>query len=405
MTKGLLARYFTGVAVKRLTAVEIDNSRSNQHEFNGITSLMGFMGTEDRKKIPTLFLWVGGENYTISENKYLSWYDARRQNPNRTEYRLYFPPTAVMDAASKNDAVFFAKRPDGTMMVIVTPAYSTMENQVTWFFDLVDNPGIKFETREISPDEKSGCDFAVRYILDELGFELEDPKTDYLDIMLDRFKGAFPSTRIFSCFARETLQDVNALDDADAALMAWVEQEEVLFRAFEKHILKERLIEGFSDIDGNVDTDGFIKFSLSVQNRRKSRAGLGLENHLEEIFRQKGTRYVRGAITENRAKPDFLFPGIEEYQDKSFPDSRLSMLGAKSTCKDRWRQILPEAKRIKNKHLFTLEPGISEHQTNEMFDMGVQLVLPQAIHNTYRPAQQNQVINLEDFIIFITTSS
>lgn len=43
-----------------------------------------------------------------------------------------------------------------------------------------------------------------------------------------------------------------------------------------------------------------------------------------------------------------------------------TMLGVKSTCKDRWRQVLSEAKRIDNKHLATLEPGISENQTAEM---------------------------------------
>ncbi|MBQ6968384.1 MAG: hypothetical protein IJP84_10855 [Lachnospiraceae bacterium] len=32
------------------------------------------------------------------------------------------------------------------------------------------------------------------------------------------------------------------------------------------------------------DSSAFIKFSLSVNNRRKSRAGLSLENHLEALF-------------------------------------------------------------------------------------------------------------------------
>jgi hypothetical protein len=31
------------------------------------------------------------------------------------------------------------------------------------------------------------------------------------------------------------------------------------------------------------------------------------------------------------------------------------MLGAKTTCKDRWRQVLTEAIKIPHKHLFTLE--------------------------------------------------
>ena len=60
------------------------------------------------------------------------------------------------------------------------------------------------------------------------------------------------------------------------------------------------------------------------------------------------------------------------------------MLGAKSTCKDRWRQVLSEAQRIPNKHLLTLEPGISENQTDEMQAKRLQLILPAQLHATYR---------------------
>ncbi len=52
------------------------------------------------------------------------------------------------------------------------------------------------------------------------------------------------------------------------------------------------------------------------------------------------------------------------------------MLGVKSTCKDRWRQVLSEAARIPDKCLLTVEPGISENQTNEMQANRLQLVLP-----------------------------
>ena len=42
------------------------------------------------------------------------------------------------------------------------------------------------------------------------------------------------------------------------------------------------------------------------------------------------------------------------------------MLAAKTSCKDRWRQVLAEADRIRTKHLLTLEPAISKIQTAEM---------------------------------------
>lgn len=84
-------------------------------------------------------------------------------------------------------------------------------------------------------------------------------------------------------------------------------------------------------------------FSLSVQNRRKSRVGLALENHLEVLFVENGLRYARTARTENKAKPDFLFPGVSDYHNPAYDPLKLTMLGVKSTCKDRWRQVLAEA--------------------------------------------------------------
>jgi hypothetical protein len=151
-------------------------------------------------------------------------------------------------------------------------------------------------------------------------------------------------------------------------------------------------------LEGRADVEGFIKFSLSVQNRRKSRAGSALENHLATIFKLNGLKFERGAKTENNNKPDFLFPGAREHGLLEFPANNLIMLGAKSTCKDRWRQVLSEANRIETKHLLTLEPGISENQTNEMKIKRLQLVLPKQLHETFKQSQRNALMTLTEFV-------
>jgi hypothetical protein len=175
--------------------------------------------------------------------------------------------------------------------------------------------------------------------------------------------------------------------------MAWMEKEEILFRTLEKHIISERLDQGFKN-----DVEGFISFSLSVQNRRKSRVGLALENHLENIFRASGIRYQRSATTEGRSRPDFLFPGEEQYRDRAFDALCLTMLGVKSTCKDRWRQVLAEAARIERKHLLTLETSISTNQTDEMRANYLQLVIPRSLHSTYSGEQRPTLLDLAGFI-------
>ena len=399
MKSGFLSEYFEGVVAKRLSAVETDPKRSNQHEFNGVKALKQLLGLERLNEIPARFIWVGEENESLSEDCLLTWYDSRENEPHRSaEYRLYFyEPNPIMEMACEGDLLIVARRPGGELVIIVTGHGTTVENQLLWLFGVPVQIGIKFEYRKFEKSQDTQVDFAVRLILDELGIEVEEPETARFDSLLERFQGKFPKTSEFSTFSRSTLPDVIPTDDPDGALIAWMEREEKLFRRLERHIVSKQLLEGFTNSDG-ADVDGFISFSLSVQNRRKSRTGHAFEHHLEEIFRSFNIKYDRHGTTENKAKPDFLFPGQKEYHKETFPSQRLSMLGVKSTCKDRWRQVLSEANRIPNKHLITLEPGISENQTSEMKAQSLQLVLPRSLHTTYRPDQQEWLWNVKDFL-------
>ncbi|MFI3199815.1 MAG: type II restriction endonuclease [Methylococcaceae bacterium] len=221
--------------------------------------------------------------------------------------------------------------------------------------------------------------------------------------MLQKFGGKFPTTRIFSEYARSTLKDLNPQEDQDLVLMAWMEREEILFRTLERYMIAERLSKGFGGNEENmaVDVDSFIAFSLSVQNRRKSRVGLALENHLELLFVGCGLRYSRTAVTENKTKPDFLFPGVAEYRNPGFNPLNLTMLGVKSTCKDRWRQVLAEANRIEHKHLLTFEAAISSNQTDEMRTKNLQLVVPRRLHDSYTETQRAWLMDVSSFITLV----
>ena len=202
---------------------------------------------------------------------------------------------------------------------------------------------------------------------------------------------------MFSAAARKSREDLSASDEPDAALTGWLDREEAMFRRLERRIVADRIGSGFGAAY-EADVDGFLSFSLSVQNRRKSRAGRALENHLEEVLRANGIRHSRGALTENGNRPDFLFPGVAQYHDPAFPPARLTMLGAKSTLKERWRQVLSEAERIGEKHLLTLEPGISQGQTDEMAAKRLRLVVPRVLHASYRPEQRAWLMDVRAFL-------
>lgn len=407
--RGYLSDYFVSVAAKTLAAVDTKSSKSNQHEVTGSKALRQIFGDEDRKfprggsdnRFTGTYIWLGGEQEAISEEGRLSWYDSRANVPTRSaERRLYYQTNAITEMMRPGDTMFVARRPDDHLLFIITPDGTTIQSQLLWLFGLSEQPGLNFEQREITPSGSGEVDFAARYILDELGIEMEEPETDYLDGLIDKFGLKFPRTRIFSELARTSLRDVDPRDDPDAALMAWMEREELMFRRLERRIVAERISSGFTSVDG-ADVEGFLKFSLSVQNTRKSRVGLALENHLEAIFSAHGIRYIRGGETENKNKPDFLFPGQIEYRDPAYPSAKLTMLGSKSTLKDRWRQVLSEAERIETKHLLTLSPGLSENQTDEMRAKLLQLVIPRKLHETFRTSQQAWLMDMSGFLALV----
>ncbi|MEW6119558.1 MAG: type II restriction endonuclease [Pseudomonadota bacterium] len=395
MKSGYLSEFFSGVALKTLSAVEADLVRSHQHEFNGVEGLKKLFGqATGKQKFDAKFIYLTDhDNEPVISEGFLTWYDAREAHPIRSEHRLYFPTTEVSNYAAEGDLLVIGRRQDGSVLVVIAEAESTVANQLRWLFGFSDfvHPG--FSVKAEAESDQVKLEFASRLILDEIGVVQDEEAPNFLEIMLDKFGKQFPSTKVFSDFARNTIAGLNPHDDPDAVLVAWMEREEVLFRTLERHIVGDRLIEGFAN-----DVDGFLSYSLSVQNRRKSRVGSALENHLEALFVRLGVRYDRTKTTENKSKPDFIFPGIDEYRNSSFPTNRLTMLGVKSTCKDRWRQVLAEADRINEKHLLTLEPGISTAQTDEMRSKRLSLVLPTALHSTYTPTQQQWLMSITDFI-------
>lgn len=148
--------------------------------------------------------------------------------------------------------------------------------------------------------------------------------------------------------------------------------------------------------------DDFVAYAQTILQRRRARAGLSLELHTREILLEE--RLVEGADfshqpeSEDGKRPDFLFPSEAAYRNPDFPDSRLRMLAVKTTCRDRWRQILNEADRIPRKHLLTLQEGISEAQFNEMATAGVQLVIPSPLISAFPRSVQPNLQTLESFI-------
>jgi hypothetical protein len=405
--KGFLGELFLGVVAKRLTLVETITEKSNQHEFQGVKLLRSLFGEEDRKQISTTFCWLEGEQSAVTDEGFISWSNVRKGKPRAAEYHLYYNSNSVTRLMAVGDTVFIALRPGNVALVVVVPSNSSILAQMYWLFGISEAEQLKLDLgaeegeatfKDFSGSLNAELDFAARFILDELKIEFELPEAEWLDNLLERYAGALPKTREFAKFARETCKVVVSPEaDPDSSIMAWLDHEEKLFRRHEHMFIAKRLNQGFM-VDNKQDVEGFIQLSKSILQTRMSRMGYSLEHHLAAVFSACGVEFTHGAVTERTSKPDFVFPSIENYRDPSFDETRLTMLASKSTLKDRWRQATKEADRIKHKHIFTLEPGISVPQTNEMQHQNVQLVLPRPLHQTYQEAQRLWLWDLSRFI-------
>jgi len=178
----------------------------------------------------------------------------------------------------------------------------------------------------------------------------------------------------------------------DRRLMARRECEFDLFQSIEDFHELPKVRKGFEGLGS------FLDLAHSVTNRRKSRTGRSLELHARQVFREEGLSPAHDKVSELKKRPDFIFPSIEAYHDESFPEDQLIMLAVKTTCKDRWRQVLTEATRVRNKHLLTIQAGVSEAQFAEMKSEGVTLVVPEELHSQYPLSVRDDLMTLAGFV-------
>lgn len=212
----------------------------------------------------------------------------------------------------------------------------------------------------------------------------------------------FPASEIMSAQARAIEQAVYnhaeyVRSNPDKKIIDWTDTEYRLFRALEQYRYSPIISRGFSSMED------FVELANQVLNRRKSRAGKGLEHHISAIFDANNIAYEAQVITEGNKKPDFIFPSGRAYHDKSFSVERLVSLASKTTCKDRWRQVINEADRLrdKDKYLLTLQQGISTAQLKEMEQERVILVVPKPYISSYPKEQQGKIWTVKKFIEYL----
>lgn len=204
---------------------------------------------------------------------------------------------------------------------------------------------------------------------------------------------SFPTSKIISGATRDALWTCKTdilKRSPDDKLSDLMHCEHELFRMLERKVCQSEIARHFRDVDDFVGT------AASIMNRRKSRAGRSLENHVAFLLKEENVPFECQPNIDGR--PDIIIPSSAAYNDRAYPEEKLFVIGLKTTCKDRWRQVLNEGKRVSTKYLLTLQNGITEAQLNQMAASSVALIVPSAIHKFYPRSKVGSLLTVKRFI-------
>ena len=320
-------------------------------------------------KHPVTIVWQG-ERVTDSV---VTWYGQKT----RSEYRL---------TKFGRDFPFLAPDTVGNLLVLIP---ETETRFLAYVLDLDE------DIEEIQA--ALGVDVVESWSIYQNGAPQIETEGECIDRLFRRFAeifDAFPTGAEFSEKAREALHEcIEEFADlsADEKLLGSMNAEYRLFQMAERRICQPEIVRVFKNVDD------FLNTASSIMNRRKSRAGRSLENHVEYLLKDAGIPHdMRPAGIDG--KPDVVIPSAEAYFDRTYPADKLFIVGIKTTCKDRWRQVLNEGRRVSEKHILTLQPGISSNQLVEMHTAGVILVVPARLHRQYPRERNITLLTVEQFI-------
>lgn len=410
MQWGDLREYFRGFAWKRLTPHEVDAEVSNGHEFQGVSRLKAILGDEaEQLQASYILLSDETERAEVLEST-AKWYDARKSSSTRSpEWRLYYPAEAgsIQTRMRAGDLMVVGVTQQRRLIILLAPAGSASERQLQLLFDLADGDSLKLEVRSL--DEPVALDFIMATLLERIGLgdariaQQSDAETveRLVATLVAEHGDQLPSGDRIATIVRESVTGVDARSDPDGALYRWIETEAALYRGWEDRKIARRLAQGFLSADGVPDVDEFRIFSMSLRQSRVSRAGGALQYHMRAILQAWKLDFVMEPRIDEGEIPDFVFPSKSAYDNPAFPPDQLRMLAAKFTAKDRWRQVLNEAKRIDRKHLLTMEPTISRGQLALMASARLQPVIPREIRKKYDASGISQILTVREFLVEI----
>ena len=132
---------------------------------------------------------------------------------------------------------------------------------------------------------------------------------------------SFPDNGVFSGTTRdiliECLKGFSSLSPDKALVKAYSVEYEI-FQAVERQVCGNQ-------VSGKLfrNIDEFLKVASSIMNRRKSRAGRSLENHVESLLNAAGVPHKMRPDLGPDGTPDIIIPSVDAYFSKDYPADRI----------------------------------------------------------------------------------
>ncbi|SFB99017.1 EcoRII C terminal [Bosea sp. CRIB-10] len=137
---------------------------------------------------------------------------------------------------------------------------------------------------------------------------------------------------------------------------------------------------------------------LSASQQRKSRAGYSFEHHIEAMLVGGQIPFEKQVVIQSKKRPDFILPSLSRLQKPSTGQAAGLILSAKTTLRERWKQVERE---MHGSELFlaTVDENIASNAIEEMAGMGINLVVPELLKKSKISEYQHHT-NVIDFKTF-----
>jgi hypothetical protein len=142
------------------------------------------------------------------------------------------------------------------------------------------------------------------------------------------------------------------------------------------------------------------KVLLSAAQQRKSRAGKSFELHIERLLKDGGIPHEVQVVIESKKRPDFVLPSYRLYADAGRTHEQALVLSAKTTLRERWKQVLVEIKNC-DLYLATVDENVAASAIVEMGQAGIRLVVPESLKTSTAAVYKDQenVISFKEFFM------